>query len=122
MLPLFVAIGAMLPWAEWGDLGWRGVLLVVAVLALRRLPVLLLLAAPLGLRLRDALYLGWFGPIGVSALFYVTLEADRMHLPAVVPATGALLVAASTLVHGVTSAPGRVLYRRTDERSAALPT
>ena len=122
VLPLFVALGAMLPWAEWGDLGWPGVLLVVAVLALRRLPVLILLAAPLGLKVRDALYLGWFGPIGVSALFYVTMEADRVHLPAVVPAVGALLVAASTLVHGLTSAPGRVLYRRTARRGVPLPT
>lgn len=115
VLPLFVAFGAMLPWAEWDGLGWAGVALVVAVLLLRRLPVLLLLARPLGLRLRDAVYLGWFGPIGVSALFYLTMEADRVHLPSVVVAAGSLLVAASTVAHGLTSAPGRVLYRRTAE-------
>jgi NhaP-type Na+/H+ or K+/H+ antiporter len=84
VLPLFVVLGAVLPWGAWRDLGWSGLVLAVAVLLLRRLPVLLLLASPLRLRLRDALYLGWFGPIGVSALFYLTLEAKRLQVPEVV--------------------------------------
>ena len=113
VLPLFLVLGAMLPWGEWRDLGWSGLLLAAAVLLLRRLPILLLLAAPLGLRLRDALFLGWFGPIGVSALFYLTMEADRLQLPPVVMAAGSLVVVASTVVHGTTAAPGRVLYART---------
>jgi sodium/hydrogen antiporter len=112
VLPLFIAVGAALPWAAWGDLGWRGVLLAVAVLLLRRLPVLLLLARPLRLRTPDALWFGWFGPIGVSALFYLALEAERLGANPTVIAAGTLVVAASTVVHGVTAAPGRVLYRR----------
>jgi sodium/hydrogen antiporter len=112
VLPLFIAVGAALPWAAWGDLGWPGVLLAVAVLLLRRLPVLLLLARPLGLRAPDAAWFGWFGPIGVSALFYLALEAERLGADPTVLAAGTLVVAASTVVHGVTAAPGRVLYRR----------
>lgn len=112
VLPLFVVLGAVLPWHAWADLGWRGVLLAVAVLLLRRLPVLLALARPLRLRLVDAAFLGWFGPIGVSALFYLTLEADRLAVPEVVLVAGSLVLAASTVVHGLTSAPGRVAYRR----------
>lgn len=77
VLPLFLLLGVELPWSDWPDLGWRAVLLPLAVLLLRRLPVLLLLARPLGLRLNDAVFLGWFGPVGVSALFYLTLSADE---------------------------------------------
>ncbi|WP_069739250.1 cation:proton antiporter [Streptomyces sp. EN27] len=113
VLPLFVALGAMIPWREWGELGWwRGLLLVLGVLLLRRLPVLLALKRPLSLTWRDALFLGWFGPIGVSALFYLTMEAHRLGVDPAVMAAGTLVVVASTLTHGVTTAPGLALYRR----------
>ena len=116
LLPLFIAFGAALPWQAWAELGWRGPLLVVGVLVLRRLPVVLILRRPLGLGWVDALYLGWFGPIGVSALFYLTLEAERLNVNPVVLAAGMLVVAASTVVHGVTATPGRVLYRKASAR------
>ncbi|WP_121256031.1 cation:proton antiporter [Nocardioides ferulae] len=116
VLPVFALLGAMIPWAAWRDLGWRGAALVVAVLMLRRLPVVLALARPLGLRLRDAVYLGWFGPVGVSAVFYLTLEAERLSVPENVLAAGSLLVVASTVAHGLSSSPGRALYRRAARR------
>jgi NhaP-type Na+/H+ or K+/H+ antiporter len=111
VLPLFIGVGAALPWAAWAELGWRGPALAVAVLLLRRLPVLLLLRRPLRLGWPDAVFLGWFGPIGVSALFYLALEAKRLGADPVVLAAGSLVVVASTVVHGVTAAPGRALYR-----------
>ncbi|MGY1755034.1 cation:proton antiporter domain-containing protein [Blastococcus sp. SYSU D01042] len=116
VLPLFIAVGAALPWSAWADLGWRGPALAVAVLVLRRLPVLLLLRRPLGLGLPDAVHLGWFGPIGVSALFYLAMEAERLGADTTVLAAGTMVVAASTLAHGITAAPGRVLYRRAADR------
>jgi NhaP-type Na+/H+ or K+/H+ antiporter len=117
VLPLFVVFGAMIPWREWGELGWwRGVLLVLGVLLLRRLPVLLALKRPLSLDWRDAVFMGWFGPIGVSALFYLTMEAHRLGADPAVLAAGTLVVAASTLAHGVTTAPGLALYARAGER------
>ncbi|MBR7742059.1 cation:proton antiporter [Phycicoccus sp. BSK3Z-2] len=119
VLPLFLLLGTALPWSAWADLGWGAVLLPVGVLLLRRLPVLLALARPLGLRLPDALFLGWFGPVGVSALFYLSLTAEEGVADPRVWAAGSLVVAASTVVHGVTSAPGRRLYRRA---AGATPT
>jgi NhaP-type Na+/H+ or K+/H+ antiporter len=112
VIPLFLAFGAALPLGEWARLGWRGALLVVGVLLLRRLPVLLLLRRPLRLQWRDAAYLGWFGPVGISALFYLTLEADRLSLDPVVLVAGSLVVAASVVAHGLTGSPGRRLYVR----------
>ena len=121
VLPVFLLLGAALPWAEWGRLGWAGLLLAVAVLLLRRLPVLLLLKRPLRLGWPDAAYLGWFGPVGVSAVFYLTLEAKELGVRPDVLAAGTLVVVASTVAHGLTSSPGRVLYKRVtrehDERA-----
>lgn len=112
VLPVFLLLGAALPWAEWVRLGWAGVLLAVAVLLLRRLPVIFLLKRPLRLGWADAAYLGWFGPVGVSAIFYLTLEAKDLGVRPDVLAAGTLIVVASTIAHGLTGAPGRVLYRR----------
>ncbi|MCF6386116.1 cation:proton antiporter [Mycobacterium sp. MBM] len=116
VLPLFVLFGASLPWQQWRELGWRGAVLVCAVLVLRRIPVVALMKRPLRLRTRDALYLGWFGPVGVSALFYLTMEAERLGADAEVLAAGSLVMAASTIAFGVTGVFGRVLYQRAAAR------
>lgn len=112
VLPLFLLLGTELPWSAWGELGWSAIGFPVAVLLLRRPPVLLALARPLGLRLRDAVFIGWFGPVGVSAVFYLTFAAEEGVTDTRLWVAGSLVVAASTVVHGVTSAPGRRLYRR----------
>jgi sodium/hydrogen antiporter len=122
VLPMFVLLGATIPWTVWGELGWAAVVLAIAVLLLRRLPVLLMLRRPLHLGWPDALYLGWFGPVGVSAVFYLTLEAEELGLTETVMGAGIMIVAASTVAHGLTSAPGRLLYRRlTTEKTAGQP-
>lgn len=117
VLPMFVLLGATIPWAAWGDLGWAAGLFAPAVLLLRRLPVLLLLRRALRLDWPGALYLGWFGPVGVSAVFYLTLEARELGLSEPVLAAGVMVVVLSTLAHGVTAAPGRLLYRRLAHRA-----
>jgi sodium/hydrogen antiporter len=110
-LPFFVYFGAVLPWSEWESLGWRGIILAIAVLLLRRLPWLLILARPLRLGRADATYLGWFGPIGVSAVFYLTLAEDRGAATPELLAAGSLIVVASLVAHGTTASPGVKLYR-----------
>ena len=112
VLPLFVVLGAVIPWQAWGDLGWTGPAVALGVPLLRRLPVLLTLRRPLRLGWPEALFLGWFGPIGVSAVFYLTLEAERLALDPVVLAAGTLVVVASTVAHGMTSWPALRLYER----------
>lgn len=57
VLPMFILLGATIPWTVWDELGWAGILLSLAVLLLRRIPVLLLLKRPLHLGWPDALYL-----------------------------------------------------------------
>ncbi|MDX1633731.1 MAG: cation:proton antiporter [Marinobacter sp.] len=112
-LPVFMLVGLMIPWRDWLALGWAGPALVLSILALRRLPVILLLRPGIG-PWRDwpvALLAGWFGPIGVSALFYAML-VHRETGDHSVWVGASLLVAASLLVHGVSAAPLAKYYGR----------
>jgi NhaP-type Na+/H+ or K+/H+ antiporter len=54
--------------------------------------------------LREAAFAGWFGPMGVAAIFYALLAQERTgHREIWV--VGSLIVASSVLVHGATAAP-----------------
>ena len=112
VLPIFVLFGAVLPWDGWADLGWTAVLFAAGVLLLRRLPVVLALAPVLPLGRHELGFYAWFGPMGAAALFFATLAIEEHAAePGLWPAV-ALVVAASTIVHGITAAPGRQLYAR----------
>jgi NhaP-type Na+/H+ or K+/H+ antiporter len=112
VLPIFVVFGVALPWQEWVTLGWPALGFAVAVLLLRRIPAVAALARPLHLAPPGAAYLAWFGPIGVSALFYLVLaEEEGAGIPELWTA-GSLVVAISVVAYGVTGAPGRQLYGR----------
>ena len=120
VLPVFVLLGLALPWQQWLELGWVGLLLVAAVLLLRRLPSVLAVTPilPQAHGVRDTLFLGWFGPIGVAALFYAALSLREIGVEEAWT-VGSLVTCASILVHGVTAAPLTRLYGRTakDEES-----
>jgi NhaP-type Na+/H+ or K+/H+ antiporter len=112
-IPVFVLFGLIAPWAEWLALGWPGLALITLILLLRRLPVILLLRPMLGpvREWRIALMMGWFGPIGVSALFYAALSSRHTgnHDIWIV---SSLVVFASIIMHGVTAAPLAKRYGR----------
>jgi NhaP-type Na+/H+ or K+/H+ antiporter len=113
-LPIFVLLGMALPWKGWLELGWRGPLLVVAVLVLRRLPAVLVLRpllGPLRGRLKDVLFLGWFGPIGAAALYYAAFSLKETGIEEAW-VVGSLIICASVLVHGVSATPLTKLYGR----------
>lgn len=113
VLPVFVLLGLSLPWGEWAALGWRGPVLATLVLLLRRPPWVLALAGrvPAMRGPQDGSFVGWFGPIGVAALYYATLSEHTvgLHEAWVV---GSLVISASVLVHGVSAAPLTRLYGR----------
>lgn len=112
-LPVFVLLGLALPWESWLALGWTGLALAVAVLLLRRLPAFLALSPVIsGVRGRsDALFLGWFGPVGVAALFYATLALRETGVEEAWT-VGSLVICVSLVAHGVTAAPLSRLYGR----------
>lgn len=57
------------------------------------------------------MFLGWFGPIGVAALFYASLSVREAGAEEVW-VIASLIVFASVLVHGFSAAPFTKLYGR----------
>lgn len=103
-IPVFVFFGMILPWHEWAEIGWSGVFLVVALLTFRRLPMILFLRPLIPLLDRPAatLFVGWFGPIGIAALFYASVAVRETGIESVWTVVS-LIVAGSILAHGGTS-------------------
>ncbi|WP_306059192.1 cation:proton antiporter domain-containing protein [Natronococcus wangiae] len=117
-IPAFVVFGAALPWAEWRTLGAAGVALGIAIVLLRRLPAWLAIApvvAPLRTR-DDALFVGWFGPIGVAALLYATISVRETGTE-IGWIVGSLVIAASIVAHGATATPLTNAYGRASRSS-----
>ena len=112
-VPFFAVLGTALPWAGWAALGWPGVAAAVGVVVLRRPPVLVLLRPLLpNLRgWRDALFVGWFGPVAVAAVYYASLLEHRLGEPLVWD-VATLVVSVSVVVHGVSAVPLTRLYGR----------
>lgn len=112
-LPVFILVGAMLPWAAWRELGWRAIAFAVAVIVLRRLPwwIALYRAVPEIKTPSEAAFLGWFGPIGVSSIYYLLLIRERTGLHQVWE-IGSTAVLLSIVVHGTSATPLLQLMRR----------
>ncbi|KAF9139082.1 hypothetical protein BG015_002168, partial [Linnemannia schmuckeri] len=124
-LACFVYIGASIPFSSFNnaDLGlsvWRLIVLAIVILLFRRLPFVVALKPliPALTTYRDAAFAGWFGPIGVGAVFFSKLTAlmtspehlgdhahnlDRlMRVREVIFPIVMFLVFSSVLIHGVT--------------------
>jgi sodium/hydrogen antiporter len=106
ILPIFILLGISLPWQDWWELGARGLVAVAAVLVLRRLPGMLAIASfvPDIENRHDALFVGWFGPIGVAALYYAALATRHSGNEEVWVLT-TLVIVASIVAHGVSASP-----------------
>lgn len=115
-IPVFVVFGMALPWNGWFELGWRGPALVASVLLFRRLPMILAFrrfVPPLN-RPEASVFVGWFGPIGIAAVFYAILAMERTGTE-VVWVVGSLVVAGSVLAHGMTAVPATHWYGRLND-------
>lgn len=111
-VPMFFVVGTAIPWEGWARLGTSGVALAIAILLLRRVPALLVMRPLLrDVRLADALFMGWFGPIAVAAVYYAALMESRLQAPLIWDVTS-LVVVASVVVHGLTGAPLSKRYGR----------
>ena len=121
-VPVFMLFGMLLPTDAWASLGPAPWLFAACVLVARRLPAILLLRPWLGLShgFREALFVGWFGPIGVAALLYTTWADERLGYSALWP-VGSLMVLASIAIHGITATPLTKCYGRLLARSRAAP-
>ncbi|BFZ58031.1 hypothetical protein PYCC9005_005089 [Savitreella phatthalungensis] len=112
-LSIFFWIGATMPWEAMKtiDPGWRLVVAVLAILVFGRLPWILAMwkFIPEVRSWKDSLFAGWFGPVGVGAIFYAQIAlpyfaddtsyiALYQHIKPIVYATAL----ASITVHGIT--------------------
>lgn len=98
---------------ELGVEPWRLVVIAILILLFRRLPIVLLLkpVLPALKTYREAFFAGWFGPMGVGAVFLSILakeELEKVHAeknPASVELIAPIvlfIVLSSVLVHGTT--------------------
>lgn len=84
----FIYIGAWLPFdnyhsPEYGITPWKLVVLMIAILFLRRIPFLLMVYkfVPEITSWKEALFSGHFGPMGVGAVFVSSLALTRLPTP-----------------------------------------
>ncbi|QDS76932.1 hypothetical protein FKW77_004758 [Venturia effusa] len=119
---VFIWFGAVCPWNMFAHNSvipiWRLVLLGITVLLFRRLPVVMAMHKQIHQieELKQAWFVGFFGPIGVSAIFYlyVTLEylrasvtdhgherEDAVKLGEIMTVVIWFLVVCSIVVHGL---------------------
>lgn len=124
-------IGAILPWSEFnseitGITPGRLIALGILVLLLRRIPAMMVMykAMPDTVKSwKEALFMGYFGPIGIGAVFYVEharhlypkLDAAETHeeedlLRAMGPVVY-FLVLFSIVVHGLSIPALELIYR-----------
>ncbi len=89
------------------DLGRRIGAVAAAILVLRRIPVVLIFWRAMRPKIsswREALFAGWFGPMGVSTFFYAVLVLDMTNASIVWPIVTAI-IASSVVVHGLSASP-----------------
>ncbi|KAJ1859925.1 hypothetical protein LPJ73_001620 [Coemansia sp. RSA 2703] len=111
----FMYFGTIIPWSAYSGVltPWRIAVVVVAIMLVRRLPLLMALykLIPAIQNWQSALFAGWFGPIGVSAVFYAveTIKQVEEHADSNAGDIGEIVfplvcavVFGSVLVHGVT--------------------
>jgi sodium/hydrogen antiporter len=117
ILPVFALFGALLASVSWGALGLAGWAFAVWALVLRRTVGALPALALARLSGRDRAFLGWFGPLGVAAIFYLLHVDDRYAIDRYdeVLAACTMVITLSVVVHSLTATPG---VRRYAGRSA----
>ncbi|WWC99766.1 hypothetical protein V866_006671 [Kwoniella sp. B9012] len=116
---IFLYVGAIIPWADFSRYSlspWRLVVLGILIMLLRRLPWVWALSRwiPALKTTRESVFAGFFGPIGVGAVFYVQVALDvipedgtREHLRQVLLPVVYFLVLTSVVVHGITIPIGK---------------
>ncbi|KAJ1970443.1 hypothetical protein H4R35_005862, partial [Dimargaris xerosporica] len=129
-ITIFIYFGTIIPWNMFNvsslnlDL-WRFFVSAILIFLFRRIPVLAALwkIIPAIRSWRESLFAGWFGPIGVGAMFYITvaremLEDHQVNTPAydTINPIVSFMVLCSVILHGITIPMfllGNALHTRT---------
>jgi hypothetical protein len=139
-ISVFLWFGAVCPWATFRDNDviplWRLVLLGILILLFRRIPVVFAMHKFIREieHFQQAAFVGFFGPIGVSAIFYLYISLDFLrqitvdgdvredaqHLSDIMRVVIWFLAVCSIVVHGLTVPLGKVGYHLPRTMSQAL--
>ncbi|KAJ9121959.1 hypothetical protein QFC24_004542 [Naganishia onofrii] len=113
---VFLTLGTVLPWHAWlSDSDTKAAVplgqligFAVLVILLRRLPIMLALKTwiPLIKTTKESTFTGWFGPMGIGAIYYALKAAEELSREQVLKrklyTVISFIVFTSTIVHGVT--------------------
>ncbi len=114
VIPVFLLFGMILPIDKWMEAGWQFVILALAILFFRRIPVFLALKPVLEKfrkRSWDVLFMGWFGPIGVAAMFYAFhAEKELTAFSDDIWPVVSFVIFSSVVIHGLASYPMARFY------------
>ncbi|KAJ9096790.1 hypothetical protein QFC21_005061 [Naganishia friedmannii] len=113
---VFLTLGTVLPWNAWlSDSDTKAAIplgqligFAVLVILLRRLPIMLALKTwiPLIKTTKESTFTGWFGPMGIGAIYYALKAAEELSREQVLKrklyTVISFIVFTSTIVHGVT--------------------
>jgi hypothetical protein len=139
-ISVFLWFGAVCPWVSFWDNDvlpfWRLLLLGVLVLLFRRLPVVFAMHKKIRQieEFQQAAFVGFFGPIGVSAIFYLyvsidflhgvtvdgVIRADAVRLEEIMRVVIWFLAICSIVVHGLSIPLGKLGYHLPRTMSQAL--
>jgi NhaP-type Na+/H+ or K+/H+ antiporter len=103
-LTYFVLFGIHFPWSEFERDSFAPLaVLAFAIVFLKRIVQVLLLRKfiPEIKTLQEAVFVGWFGPTGVGALFYALQAQQHLH-SSLIYSTVCSIVLTSVFVHGIT--------------------
>lgn len=115
ILPVFTFFGAMLPWDEWTSLGTGGVLFGIWAVFLRRPLPAWVAVSVVGGHGRERVFLSWFGPMGVAAIYYALLiEKHSVSRHEEIFGIAALAICMSVVIHSLTATPGTRLFAGRD--------
>ena len=103
----FIFFGVSIPWASFNTAVlpvWKLIVTSLLVLVVRRLPIVIALSRPMKMILtwQEIFFVGWFGPVGVGALWYMALanklfpEKESLFFPIIF-----FIVFVSVIIHGI---------------------
>ena len=108
-LPSFLLLGSILPWEDWRSLNPVAATgAAVVIILIRRPPAVFAFfkfLKPLH-EARDVFFFGWFGPIGIAALFYsihIFRESGGDEQGRLVWAICTIVICFSVIIHGMSA-------------------
>jgi sodium/hydrogen antiporter len=139
-ISVFLWFGAVCPWSSFRDNSvipiWRLILLGILILLFRRIPVVFAMHKKIAQieQFQQAAFVGFFGPIGVSAIFYLyvsidflhqvtvdgVIREDAAHLEEIMRVVIWFLAICSIVVHGLSIPLGKLGYHLPRTMSQAL--